>query len=166
MMKKNKIIECRLIITKLQPLGLAFFNSITKFLTILYSESSSTTFYLLFFPLYCTIPNDLKYFKHLANLLWRMNPKKHHHLEHFIMQMWACKVQLLDFLQGPKEHFCKFKSSYLAIQIVEIFLKFSTYSQLSILQDPMVTCVQKIFFFPNFGNCIWNGNSRVFFIKT
>ncbi len=33
-LEKNKIWGCRLIITTLQPLGLAFFNSITKFLTI------------------------------------------------------------------------------------------------------------------------------------
>jgi len=34
--EKNKTFGCRLIITTLQPLGLAFFNSMTKFLTILY----------------------------------------------------------------------------------------------------------------------------------
>jgi len=32
--EKNKIIGCRLFIPTLKPLGLAFFNSITKFLTI------------------------------------------------------------------------------------------------------------------------------------
>jgi len=48
-LEKNKIIECRLFITTLQPLGLAFLNSITKFLIILYFESFSISFYLLFF---------------------------------------------------------------------------------------------------------------------
>jgi len=47
--EKNKIIECRSFITTLQPLGLSFFNSITK---ILYFESFFTSFYLLFFFLY------------------------------------------------------------------------------------------------------------------
>jgi len=47
---EKKIIQCRLSIKTLQPLGLAFFNSINKFLTILYFESFSTSFYLLLFP--------------------------------------------------------------------------------------------------------------------
>ena len=47
--EKNQIIGCRLFITTLQPLGLAFFNFINKFLTILYFESFATSFYLLFF---------------------------------------------------------------------------------------------------------------------
>jgi len=63
--EKNKNIGCRLFTTTLQPLGLSFFNSMTKFLTILYFESLSTSFYLLFFPMCCTIPNDLKIFKHV-----------------------------------------------------------------------------------------------------
>jgi len=47
--RKNKIIGCRLFIITLQPLGLEFFNSITKFLAIQYFESFSTSSYLLFF---------------------------------------------------------------------------------------------------------------------
>jgi len=50
--EKNKIIVCGLFITIFQPLGLAFFNSKTKFSTILYFESFSTSFYLTFFFLY------------------------------------------------------------------------------------------------------------------
>jgi len=48
-LKKIKNIRCRLFITTLQPLGLAFFNSINKLLTIWYFESFPTSFYLLFF---------------------------------------------------------------------------------------------------------------------
>jgi len=47
--KINKSIECRLFIRTLPPLGLAFFNFINKFLTILYIVSFSTSFYILFF---------------------------------------------------------------------------------------------------------------------
>jgi len=49
-----------LIIITLQPLGLAFFNSMTKLLTIFYFESFFTSFYLLFF--FCILYNS-KWFK-------------------------------------------------------------------------------------------------------
>jgi len=84
-LKKIKIIGFRLFITTLQLLELAFFNSIIKFLKILYFEPFSISFYLQFFPICCTIPNDLNFFKYVANLPWRMNPKKHHHFGHFFI---------------------------------------------------------------------------------
>jgi len=58
-----------------------------------------------FFPVCCTIPNDLKIFKHVANLTWRMNPKSYHHFGHFFIQMWPCEVQLPIFSQGQKKGF-------------------------------------------------------------
>jgi len=45
--------------------------------------------------------------------------------------------------------FCKIKNSYLAIHAVEISGMFSTSSQTNVLQDPMVTNVQKRFLFQN-----------------
>jgi len=47
--EKNKNIGCRLFITTFQLLGLAIFDSITKFMTILNFESFSISFYLLSF---------------------------------------------------------------------------------------------------------------------
>jgi len=51
-LEKNNKIRRRIFITSLQPLGLAFFNSINKLLTIQHFESFPTSFHLLFFFLY------------------------------------------------------------------------------------------------------------------
>jgi len=104
---KNWIVGFRVFIRMLQPLGLAFSHiEIQNYPQFSIFESFSTSFYLpYFFPIYCTIPNDLKIFKHVANLLWRMNPKKHHQYGHFLMQMWPCKVQLPCFSQSQKGRF-------------------------------------------------------------
>jgi len=104
--------------------------------------------YLLFSTYYfflyqcCTIPNDLNFLKYVANLPWQMNSKKHHHFGHFSIQMRACEVQLPNFLQSQKNDFCHFKRWYLAMHMVEISENFPKYFQVSILQDPMVTCIQ------------------------
>jgi len=50
--------------------------------------------------------------------------------------------------------------------MVEISELFSISSQTSILQDPMVTCVQKCYFFPKFGTYAQNGNFKAFYGKT
>lgn len=83
---KNETLKCRLVITILQPLGLAFFNYMIKFLTIEYHESFSTSFYLLFFPICCTIPNDVNFFEHILILFRKLNSKKHHHFRHFFFE--------------------------------------------------------------------------------
>jgi len=75
-------------------------------------------------------------------------------------------VQLPDFLQGQKKDLCEFESSYdLAIHAMEIFEIFSTSSQITVLENPMVTCVQKCFFL-KFGGGIRNDNFGVFLVKT
>jgi len=99
-----------------------------------------------FFPICCTIPNDLKIFKHVANLPWRINPKSNHHFGHFFIQMWPSEVQMSGFLLGLKKNFCHFKRLYLTIYMVENSEFFSTYLKFRKLQDPTVTCVQKCFF--------------------
>jgi len=78
-------------------LGLTFFNSITKFLTILYFKSFATSFYLLFFPKCCTIPNNLKFFRQVPYWALTMNPKKHHLFEPFFIQLSPYEVQLPCF---------------------------------------------------------------------
>jgi len=95
-LEKNKII------------GLTLFNIRTKFLTILYFESFSIFFYLLFFPICCTIPNDLKIFKHVANLPWRMNPKKKHQYVHFFYKCDVVKCNWLGYMCLKMFHFLKF----------------------------------------------------------
>jgi len=51
--------------------------------------------------------------------------------------------------------------------MVEISEILSTSSQTSVLQDPMVTCVQKYVFFLKFGTYIRNANfGGFFFVKT
>jgi len=65
-------------------------------------------------------------------------------------------MQLPNSLQGHKNDFYEFESSSLAIHVVEIFEIFSTCFEVSILQDPTVTCVQNIFF-AKFVTCIRNG---------
>jgi len=62
-----------------------------------------------------------------------MNAKKHHCFGHFFIQMWACEVQLSNFLLVQKYIFCEFEGSYLVIHMVEISEIFPTYSQVSIL---------------------------------
>jgi len=50
--------------------------------------------------------------------------------------------------------------------MVEISENFSTSSQTSLLQDPVVTCVQKSFFFQKFDTCTRNGNFGAVLMKT
>jgi len=59
-----------------------------------------STYY--FFPLYWIIPNDLKNFKHVANLPWKMNPKKHHHFEHFTYKCNLVKCNFSIFRRAKK----------------------------------------------------------------
>ncbi len=100
-----------------------------------------STYY--FFPIRCTIPNDLKIFKHVFNLSRKRNPKKNHHFAHFFIEKWASEVYLPCFSHGPKNDFIEFECLYLTFHIVEISEVFTTCSQISILQDPMVTCAKK-----------------------
>ncbi len=58
-------------------------------------------------------------------------------------------VQLSSFLQGQKNDFRELEYLYLAIHPVEIFEIFTTSSQTSVQQDPMVTCPKMLVFFLN-----------------
>jgi len=135
-----------LFIAILQPLGLAFFNSIIKFLTNLVFKSFSTSFYLLFFFYMLYNSKWFENFKHVANLPRRLNPKKHHHFWTFFhtnVTLWSLGAM---FFVGPKKDFCKFKHLYLVVYIVKISEIFSTSSQTRVLQDPTIRCVQQCFF--------------------
>jgi len=145
-LKKNKIIQCRLLTTTLQPLGLSFFNSINKLLIILYFESFSISFSLLFVSYMLYNSKCCEFFKHVTNLSRKKNPKMHHHFGHFFIEKWACEVKLPCFLQGQKNDFNELECLYLTMHKVEISEIFTTYLKVTILQDPMVTCVKKVFF--------------------
>jgi len=84
------------------------------------------------------------FFKHVAKLSRKKNPKKHYHLGHFFIYKWACEVQLPCFLQGRKNDFSDFECLYHAIHEVKISEIFTKCSLVSILQDLMVICVKKI----------------------
>jgi len=133
---KNKNIMCRLFITTFQPLELAFFNSINKLLTIFEFWIILYFFLLTIFFLCCTIPNDLKILKHVADLPWIRNQKGNRHFRHSFILMWLSEVQLPGFSQGLKKDFCHFKCS---IYMVKNSEKFSASLKSNILQDPTVT---------------------------
>jgi len=62
-----------------------------------------STYY--FFPICFTIPNDLKNFKHVANLPWNMNLKNYNHFGHFFhinLTLWSAAAR---FSAGPKKGF-------------------------------------------------------------
>ncbi len=116
-----------------QPLGLSFFNSITKLLTNLHFESFSTSFYLLFFCYMLYNSKWSKNFQVCSQLALKNESKKHHHFGHSFIQMWVCEVQLPSFLQSQKNDFSKFVCLYLAINMVKISEIFSTSSQTNFL---------------------------------
>ena len=62
-----------------------------------------STYY--FFPICCTLPNDLKIFKHVVNLTGRMNVNKHNHLGLFFITnvtLWSTADRIFT---GPKKGF-------------------------------------------------------------
>jgi len=118
--EKNKIIGCRLFIATSQTFVLAFFNCITKFLTILYFESFFSSFYLLFFSYLLYNSKWFKNFQPCSQLALKNESKEAPPFQTFFIEMWACELQLPSFLQGQVKDFCKFKSSHLAIHTVEI----------------------------------------------
>jgi len=117
-----------------------------------------------FFPIYCTIPNDLKFFKHVANLPWRMNPKKHHHLRHFFMQMWPCEVNCLFFGKVKKMIFVNSNINILQFAWWK-FLKFFPHILKPMYYRILWLHVSKYGFFLNFGACPRNGSFGAFLVK-
>jgi len=142
-LEKNKIIGCRLFITTLQPLEFTFFNSITKFLTILYFEPFSIFFYLLFFS--CMLYNSKwpKKFQAYNQLNLKNESKKAPPFQTFFpYENELLKYNCLFFRKSPKR--------FLSIQTLIScnlhggnFYFLFTSSWTSILQDHTVSCVQK-----------------------
>jgi len=103
-----------------------------------------STYY--FFPICHTIPNDVKFFKHITNLFRKLNSKKYHPFWQFFIEKWACEMQLPSFSQIWKNGFGEFECLYLTIYTAEFSETFTAYFQFITLQDPTLTCV-KIYFF-------------------
>jgi len=122
-----------------------------------------STYY--FFPICCTIPNDLKFFKHVANLTWNVNPKKHQQHGHFFIQIWAYKVQLPDFLQGQKRILANSNANILQ-SIWWKFLKFFPHFFKLVYYKILWLHISKNIFFLNFSTYTRNGSLGVFLVRT
>jgi len=112
-----------------------------------------------FFPICCTIPNDLKFFKHLDNLPSRMNPKSNHNSDHFFIQIWPCEVQLLVFSQSPIQMLI-----YCNLQGGNFWKFFHIFSNQHIIRSYRYMC-WKMFFFLYFWSCTRSGNFGAFLVK-
>jgi len=73
-------------------------------------------FFLLtiFFPIFCTNPNDLKFVKHVANFPWRMKLKEHHqHRPFFSHKYDLVKCSCPTFCRAKKKIFANSNSNIL-----------------------------------------------------
>jgi len=141
-----------------------FQNKILNF-SILNHWLFLSTYYFL--PTCCTIPNDLKFFEHVSNLNWNMNPKKNlNHGNFFIhsnMSLWSAFAR---FFVGPKKGFwliqmlisCNWCCGNFW-KFFHIFLNYCTTRSYGYMY-------QKIFFFLNFDTCTINGSFGAFLVKT
>jgi len=136
-----------LFITTFQPLELAFFNSIQKFLTILYFEWLSTSFYLLFFPYMLYNSKWSENFQACSQLALKNGSKEDPPfgtLFHINVSLWSATAR---FFVGPQRRFLSLQMLISCNLHCGDFEIFSTCSQSSVLQDPTIICVQKCFFF-------------------
>jgi len=123
-----------------------------------------STYY--FFPIGCTIPNDVKFLKHVANLPWRMNPKKHHLHKYFFIQMWPCEVLLPCFLKGQKMIFANSNANILQSMRWKFLKFFPTSFEIRVLVKILLLHVSKfIYLFLKFGTCSRNGNFGAFLVN-
>jgi len=104
-LEKNKNNGYILFITTLQPLRLAFFNSITKILNfcILNHFLLLSTYY--FFPICCTIPNDLNFFLACSHLALKNESKEAPPFWTFFhtnVSLWSATAH---FFTRPKKRF-------------------------------------------------------------
>jgi len=150
--------------TTLQPLGLAFFNSINKLLTILYFESFPTFFYLLFFSYMLYNSKQSKFFKACSQLALK---NSYNHFGNFFIMIWSCVCQEsfepdLILWSAVAQIFARAKKGILSLQTLIScnlhrgnFWIFFKSSQTSALQHHTVTCIKKM---QKFGTCTRNGS--------
>ncbi len=110
-----------------------------------------------FFSISCTNPNNLKFFKHVANLPWIMNPKKHLHFGHFFIQMWPSEMQLPIFFARPKKRFPSIQT-LISCNLQCKFLKFFPHLLKLVHYKILWSHVHKNVFFLKFYTCTRNGS--------
>jgi len=140
-------------------LGLTFVNSITKVLTILYFDSFSNSFYLLFFLYVIQFQMISEIFLTYSQLAMKNESKESPPFWTFFhtnVTSWSATIR---FFAGPRKRF-------LALQTLKscnlhswnfwnFFYVFSN-------QHSTNSCVQKCFFFLKFGTCNRNGSIGAF----
>jgi len=122
-----------------------------------------STYY--FFLICCRISNDLKFFKHVANLPWRMNPMNYNHFEYVFIMIRPCEVHLTRFFQELKMAFYHFERWYLAIYMVEISEFFPLLFNLAYYKI-LWLYVSENNIFQKFGTSTRNGSFWVFWVIT
>jgi len=114
-----------------------------------------STYY--FFPICCTIPNYLKFFKHIANLPWRMNPKSYNHFGHFFYTngtLWNATAQ---FFTGPKKGFYVNSNTNILQSTWWKILKFFPHLLKQVYYKILQLNVSKKVLFQKFGTCTRHG---------
>jgi len=139
-------------IKTLQTLGLAFFNSITKNLTILYFGSFSASFYLLFFSYMWYNFKWSQNFQTCSQLALKNESKEVPPFCTFFntnVTLWSAVAW---FFAGSEKGFLLLQTLIPCNLYGKIFWIFFHIFSNQLLQDPMVACVQN-YFILKFGTC-------------
>ena len=115
-----------------------------------------------FFPICCTIPNNLKFFKHIANLTWKVNPKSCNHFGHFFMQIWTSELQLPGFSRAKKRIFVTSNANFLQSRRWKN-LKFFPHLLKLVHYKILRLHLSKSVFKKNFDTCSRKGSFKAFF---
>jgi len=149
-----------LYITTLQPLELAFFNSITKFLTILYFESFSIFFYLLYSSYMLYNSKWFENFQACSQLALKNESKEAPPFWINNVTLWSVAAQL--FARQKKRNFVTLNANILQSTQWKFLKSFShlfipTYYKILWLQVS-----KNVFFSSQFGTCTKNDSFGAF----
>jgi len=163
--EKNKIIGYRLFIATLQPLGLSFFNSISKFLTILYFESFSISFYLLFFSYVLYNSKWSQNFQACSQIALKNEYKEAPPFWTFFHTNVNLCSAIARFFVGPKKGVLWIQKLISCNPRCGNFWNFfHMFSSQHTTRSYGLICPNMLFF-PNFGTCIINDSFRAFVVK-
>jgi hypothetical protein len=118
-----------------------------------------------FFPICCAIPNDLNFFKHVANLTWGMNPKSNHHFGHFSYKCDLVKCNCPYFYRAKKMIFAISNVGILQSTKWKILNFFPHIFKLFYYKILRLYVFKNVFHL-KFGACIRNGSFEAFLVKT
>jgi len=122
-----------------------------------------STYY--FFPICYTTPNDLKFFKHVYNLTWRMNPKSSTILDIFSYHCDFVKCCCLIFHRAKMKIFVN--SNINIFQSIRWkFLKFFPHLLKLAYYKILQLDVSENISFLKFGRCTRSVNFGAFLMKT